>query len=72
MWVSKQAAVGIIGWRRIFVEAPLIVADLRAVRSLLTVATGWGAEARLRGGAVFGAVVLGHEVVDSVDGRVIG
>lgn len=69
--VSKQPTVGVVGAQGVFVEATFIVAALGAVRALLAVTPGQRGEARLGGGPIFGAVVLGHEIIDAVDCRVV-
>lgn len=71
--VPEEAAVRVVGGRRVLVEALLVVADLGAVGALLAVARRWqGAQARLRRGAILGAIVLAHEVLYAMDGRVVG
>ena len=73
VWVPEEAAVCVVGGGCAIVETLLIVADLRAVRALLAVP--WRrqcAQVRLRRGAILGAVVLAHEVLDAMDGRVVG
>lgn len=70
--IPEEPAVGVVGGGRVLVEALLVVADLGAVRALLAVPGGQGPEAGLGRGAILGAVVLHHEVVDAVHGRVVG
>lgn len=67
--VPKEAAVSVVGGSRVLVETLLVVADLGAIRALLAVPGWWErAQARLRGGAILGAVVLAHEVLYAMDG----
>ena len=65
--VPEEAAVGVVGRRRVAVEAPLIVTHLRAVGALLAVGQERRRQGRKRGpgpwlggGPLLGAVVLAH------------
>lgn len=55
-----------------FVKALLIVADFGAVRALLAVPGGQCPEAGLGRGSILGAVVLHHEIVYAMHGRMVG
>lgn len=79
MWVPKEAAVGVVWRRAIAQEAALVVAHLRAVGALLAVGQQGGRRGRGRRagswrgrGALLGAVVLAHQVLDAMLGRVVG
>lgn len=67
VWISKEATVGVVRWRCVACKTALIVANFRAVGTLLTVGQVWrwwgrkrGAGARLGCGPFLGAVVLAH------------
>jgi len=65
--------VRVVGGSRAVVEAFLVVADLRAVRALLAVpGRRQRAQVWLRRGAILGAAVLAHEVLDAMNRRVVG
>lgn len=81
--VPEEAAVGVVGRRRVAAEAALVVAHLRPVRALLAVGLlllrrrrrqqrrgGRGVGAGLGRGPLPGAVVLAHQILDAMLGRV--
>lgn len=70
--VPEEPTVGVVGSCRVFVKALLVVADFGAVRALLAVPGGQCPEAGLGRGAILGAVVLHHEIVYAMHGRVVG
>lgn len=70
--VPEEPAVSIVGGGRVFVKALLVVADFGAVGALLAVPGGQCPEAGLGCGAILGAVVLHHEIVYAMHGRVVG
>lgn len=70
--VPEEPAVGIVGGSRVFMKALLVVADFGAVGALLAIPGGQCPEAGLGRGAILGAVVLHHEIVYAMHGRVVG
>lgn len=70
--VPEEPAVGIVGGNRVFMKALLVVADFGAVGALLAIPRGQCPEAGLGRGAILGAVVLHHEIVYAMHGRVVG
>lgn len=70
VWVSKEAAVGVVGWRGMARKAAFVVTLLRPIGALLAVRLelwwwGWsgGPGSRLGCRSLLGAVVLTHEVL---------
>lgn len=68
VWVSKEAAVGVVGWRGMARKAAFVVTLLRPIGALLAVRLElwwWsgGPGSRLSCRPLLGAVVLAHEIL---------